>query len=176
LDAGEMMKCVTIQEKTLIEINFELLKNRFFDANGKRIVNRELLETIVEHDLEHYRYATSTEGIRAGIHHRFPWLEEVLVSLRDGFIRLRIWRRGLFSVKVRTGQTGMDDEMLIEQFRVMQVKQYGESAYYSEKTNSQIKAALEVAQTGAVATLGTGGGKSDMGKLAMAIILARQWR
>ncbi|MDR2399610.1 MAG: hypothetical protein LBD61_04200, partial [Endomicrobium sp.] len=175
LDAGEMMKCVSSQEKTLIKINFELLRNRFFDASGKTIINRELLETVVEHELEHYRYATSTEGIRARIH-RSPWLEEVLVSLRDGFIRLRIWQRGLFSVKVRTGQTGMDDEMLIEQFRIMQAKQYGEAAYYSEKTNSQIKAALEVAQMGAVATLGTGGGKSDMGKLAMAIILAREWR
>ncbi|MDR2436809.1 MAG: hypothetical protein LBD17_01875, partial [Endomicrobium sp.] len=175
LTDGEMMRCTGYGENTRIQINFRLLRNKFFDKNGKDVIEKELLETIIEHELEHYKYATSQGRIKKLIH-KFAWLEEILVSLRDGFIRVQIGIRNLFKLNVRSGQTELDVEALIEQFRLMQSVKYGDDAYNSPKTNSQIAAALEVAQTGAVATLGTGGGKSDMGKLAMAIILAREWR
>ncbi|MDR3257165.1 MAG: hypothetical protein LBT18_05975, partial [Endomicrobium sp.] len=164
-----------------IKINYSLIRAKFFDESGHNIKSQKLLEVWVRHELRHQYFSSASNKIANWIHRRAPLLEELLVSFVDLFswiiITVQNWfAKGIRTVTAKQQKASLDlaKKDIEAAFREVQVSRYREVGRYGEQTNKQIEAALKVAELDKVVELGTGGGKSDMGQLAMAMILINE--
>ncbi|MDR3111680.1 MAG: hypothetical protein LBU55_00710, partial [Elusimicrobiota bacterium] len=160
----------------VVKFNWSRVGHLFFDQSGN-VKNTTTLNVFVSHELRHQSVEKKLgEAIGRG------FFAELFVSIADLFSLLSIFFRGLFSKSTTIAERKaelhkVEDKSVIDRaFTVNTENTIGAANVNQDMLQRQIEASDKVAELGNIVTLGTGGGKSGVGKNAMTKILVNAER